>query len=45
MAPVTIGERAITGAGAVVLKNQDVPDDGVVVGVPARSLNKRVKKS
>ncbi len=31
---VTIGARAMVGAGAVVTKN--VPDDAVVVGVPAR---------
>jgi len=31
---ITIGERALVGAGAVVTK--DVPADGVVAGVPAR---------
>ncbi|WP_164658636.1 sugar O-acetyltransferase [Tropicibacter sp. Alg240-R139] len=36
MPGVTIGDRAIVGAGSVVLK--DVPDDGQVVGNPARLL-------
>ena len=31
---VTIGERAIVGAGSVV--THDVPDDAIVTGVPAR---------
>jgi bifunctional UDP-N-acetylglucosamine pyrophosphorylase/glucosamine-1-phosphate N-acetyltransferase len=34
VAPVNIGKRAKTGAGAVVTK--DVPDDSVAYGVPAR---------
>ena len=33
---VTIGENAIVGAGAVVTK--DVPDNAVVVGVPAKVI-------
>jgi len=33
---VTIGTRAIVGAGSVVTKN--VPDDAVVAGVPARII-------
>ncbi len=36
---ITIGERATVGAGAVV--TQDVPDDTIVVGNPARVLPKK----
>jgi len=36
VAPVTIGEQAITGAGSVV--KRDVPPGAVVAGVPARLL-------
>jgi bifunctional UDP-N-acetylglucosamine pyrophosphorylase/glucosamine-1-phosphate N-acetyltransferase len=38
IAPVTIGARARTGAGAVV--NKDVPADSLAVGVPARVIRK-----
>ena len=35
---VTIGERAIVGAGSVV--THDVPQDAIVAGVPARNIRK-----
>jgi bifunctional UDP-N-acetylglucosamine pyrophosphorylase/glucosamine-1-phosphate N-acetyltransferase len=38
VAPVRVGEGAVTGAGSVVLKNRDVADGEIVVGVPARSI-------
>ncbi|MPZ14153.1 MAG: UDP-N-acetylglucosamine diphosphorylase/glucosamine-1-phosphate N-acetyltransferase [Chloroflexi bacterium] len=39
VAPVTIGEEAMTGAGSVVTRN--VPAGGRVVGVPARPIPSR----
>jgi bifunctional UDP-N-acetylglucosamine pyrophosphorylase/glucosamine-1-phosphate N-acetyltransferase len=36
IAPVTVGERAVTGAGTVV--NRDVPAGAKVVGVPMRVI-------
>jgi len=38
VAPLKVGNRARTGAGAIVTKN--VPDDTLVVGMPARAIRK-----
>jgi bifunctional UDP-N-acetylglucosamine pyrophosphorylase/glucosamine-1-phosphate N-acetyltransferase len=38
VAPVNVGSRATTGAGAVVLKDHDVPEGETVVGVPAQAI-------
>jgi bifunctional UDP-N-acetylglucosamine pyrophosphorylase/glucosamine-1-phosphate N-acetyltransferase len=43
VAPVKVGNGAVTGAGSVVLKNKNIPAKAVVVGVPARILNKSKK--
>ena len=41
VAPVSVGRRAVTGAGAVVLAGRDVPAGTTVVGVPARVVGSR----
>ena len=40
VAPITIGDRARTGAGSVVTK--DVPPDSLAVGAPARVIRRKV---
>jgi bifunctional UDP-N-acetylglucosamine pyrophosphorylase / glucosamine-1-phosphate N-acetyltransferase len=42
VAPVKLGNGARTGAGAIVTKN--VPDDTLVVGMPARAIRKLQRK-
>lgn len=41
VAPAKIGKGAVTGAGSVVTKNQDVPPNAIVAGVPARIIKKK----
>lgn len=38
IAPLTVGQGAVTGAGAVVPKHHDVQAESVVLGVPARPM-------
>jgi bifunctional UDP-N-acetylglucosamine pyrophosphorylase/glucosamine-1-phosphate N-acetyltransferase len=42
IAPLKLGDGARTGAGAVVTKN--VPEDTLVVGMPARAIRKVERK-
>jgi bifunctional UDP-N-acetylglucosamine pyrophosphorylase/glucosamine-1-phosphate N-acetyltransferase len=43
IAPVKLGNGARTGAGSVV--KRDVPDDTLVVGLPARAIRKVERKN
>ena len=43
VAPLTLGNGARTGAGAIVTKN--VPEDTLVVGMPARAIKKVERKN
>ena len=36
VAPISLGDFAMTGAGAVLLKGRNVPKKGLAIGVPAR---------
>ena len=40
VAPVEVGKNAITGAGSVITRGKDVPDSAIVVGVPAKILER-----
>jgi bifunctional UDP-N-acetylglucosamine pyrophosphorylase/glucosamine-1-phosphate N-acetyltransferase len=44
IAPCTVGEAALTGGGAVVTRNSNVPPGEAWVGVPARPLTRRKKE-
>jgi bifunctional UDP-N-acetylglucosamine pyrophosphorylase/glucosamine-1-phosphate N-acetyltransferase len=41
VAPIEVGDFAMTGAGAVVLQGRHVPKKGLAVGVPARLIKKK----
>jgi len=41
IAPLKIGRGAQTGAGSVIVKNTNVPDKSIVVGIPAKLLKKK----
>jgi len=41
MGPVKLGRHVQVGANAVVTR--DVPDHGIVVGIPARQINAAVR--
>ena len=41
VAPVKIGTKAVTGAGAVITSGHNVPDGKVAVGIPARIISRR----
>ncbi len=43
VAPIKVGDGARTGAGAIVTKN--VPEDTLVVGMPARAIRKLERKT
>ncbi|MFC1524795.1 bifunctional N-acetylglucosamine-1-phosphate uridyltransferase/glucosamine-1-phosphate acetyltransferase [Planctomycetota bacterium] len=41
VAPVKLGKRAVTGAGAVIMRGKNVPAGVTVIGIPAQPLTKR----
>ncbi|HBG61426.1 MAG: hypothetical protein A2Y03_01285 [Omnitrophica WOR_2 bacterium GWF2_38_59] len=44
ISPVRIGKKAVVGAGSVVTRGKVVPDGRVVVGVPAKIVEKKEEK-
>ncbi|MFH1836598.1 MAG: DapH/DapD/GlmU-related protein, partial [Candidatus Omnitrophota bacterium] len=40
IAPVTVGKKAISGAGSVITKNKNVKAGETVVGIPAKPFRK-----
>ena len=45
VAPVTIGSKAVVGAGSVVTRGKKVPNNGLAVGVPAKIFSKEFVKN
>lgn len=43
VAPVTVGKKAMTGAGSVVRKGTVIPDGRIFVGVPARQVPGKIR--
>jgi bifunctional UDP-N-acetylglucosamine pyrophosphorylase/glucosamine-1-phosphate N-acetyltransferase len=44
VAPVVVGKKAVVGAGSVVTRDHNIPDGALVMGVPARIVQKPKKK-
>lgn len=44
VAPIKVGKNAVTGAGAVVVKNHDVKPGTVVAGIPAREMKNKKRE-
>lgn len=44
IAPIKLGRKAITGAGAVVTRGKNVPDGATALGVPARIVKRKEKR-
>lgn len=44
IAPIKLGRKSITGAGAVVTKDKNIPDGAVAIGVPAKIVKRENKQ-